>query len=100
MKAVQIGDLRHGSVLTGKNGKYEIESVVLNPDGVLVAVRGVSRKLRRCMHGGFDVGMEDMDRIAAQWLRMRGKSKAGKTDMEGVRRAAALLLEELREVGL
>jgi len=60
----------------------------------MVAIGFVSRSLKRRLHSGAAIGVKDLDRLARQWLRMRGSRAYGGDTHELVRRiedsAAAL----------
>ena len=77
-KAVEIDKLDSRSEVVGRNGKFAIGrlSVLPGKDDAaskgLVKIACTSKTLKRDLNAGLILGVEDMDRLASEWLKARG----------------------------
>jgi hypothetical protein len=78
-KAVEVKDLDDRSEAIGRNGKFGIRKLSILPGRDDDASRGLikiactSKTLNRDLNAGIIIGVEDMDRLAKEWLRTRGE---------------------------
>jgi len=73
-----VEPLDEGSRCVTRNGSYEISAVSVEQDGKgMVSISFVSRRLKRRLNSGAIISDKNMDRMAKQWLRMRGHKSDG-----------------------
>jgi hypothetical protein len=98
MKDVEITNLHGRSSAVGRNGKYDIVRLAVRQAGEknLVKIDCVSRRLHRQLNAGFRIGVSDMDRLAVQWLEMRGLGGEGRPNLTQSGRTVTQCLAEIR----
>ena len=100
MKDVEITGLHDKSSAVGRNGHYDIGRVAVRParEKGLVKIDCVSRRLHRQLNASIRIGVEDMDRLAAEWLRMRGKDLPANPGVTGSGRTVTQCLAEIESL--
>jgi len=105
-QVVEVKKLDVDSNCTGRNGTHDICEVYICPSiqgRDMFRIGCVSRKLHRDINGGIVLGAEDMDRLAAGWLKMRngnatpaGMLASGKTVGQAIKEIE-VLARDIRE---
>lgn len=82
---------------TGRNGTFEIGSVVVTADGSgMVRIGCVSKGLKRNLNAGFEISVAALDSLAAQWQASRSGIKSIKASrISALRKCLVDALHEL-----
>ena len=71
---IDIADLSKECTARTGNGSYKVGSLMVRTDGVMVSIRGISRRFHRALSPSLELSPEDMDHMCSRWISIRAQN--------------------------